>query len=266
MATTFAGCMAAEVTVPASVTISVTNNGGGPTTVTLTAGTYATLFDVLTQLETDLNAQRPVTAGVWDVSISGISAGSTGRVTIAVTAGTYSITWTSTALRDLLGFTANLSSVSTSTGDDHAVGVWHPDCPLYLESGDYLSAPRSTDLRQAMTPTGRVYGHIGNVMHRHSGLRYSHVPTHRAWIAQETLVNESLERFMIDTQWAGGHTWFTPSSRVAIYGPGNLTVGGSVCTAWALPAVTSMESVIKRIDAWDGLWAVEFPTLIGESA
>lgn len=264
MTTTFEGCIAAEPVVPAEVTISVTSNGGGPTTVTLTAGTYATLFDVADQLETDLNAQRPVTAGVWTVSYSAIDAGSTGRFTIAVSAGTFSITWTSTALRDLLGFTDNISSASTSTGDDHAIGIWHPDCPLNI-NGDYRSAPRSTDLRQSMSPTGRVYGHIGNTRYQHTGLRYSHVPQHKTWAAAETLTNESLERFLIDTQWGGGHTWFTPSSRVTIYGPGGLTVGGDSAPSWSLLELTSMESAVRRIDSWDGLWSVEFPRLVAES-
>jgi hypothetical protein len=107
----FDGRWMAQIVVPAGVQVSATTNAGGPTTVNITAGTYATLAAFLTQLQADLIAGRTVTAGTWTVSLS-TGAGATGKVTIAVTNGTFSLTWIvgggTNDLRDLLGFTANI--------------------------------------------------------------------------------------------------------------------------------------------------------------
>lgn len=269
MAITTIGYMASIFTVPASTTISVTTNAGGPTTVTIAAGTYRT-GDFFGTLSSSLIAQRSVSGGTWDVSFSsGGSVGDTGLVTIGVTNGTFSITWTSTDLRDLLGFASDISSQTSVTGTKQHRGHWLPDCPLYLDSGDYQSAPRVTDLRQSATPTGLVYGHIGNVSYKHSGLRYSHVATDRIWTAQETayggVANQSLERFLLDTQWAQGHAWFSPSSRVMTVAHSGSPLGGSVLY-WSLVGVGSMEDVVKRIDEWDGRWSASFPQLSSDGS
>lgn len=265
MATTYEGGIAAELTVPSGITIEATVNAG-TFTVTLTAGTYRTIFALKSQLQSDLNTQADVTSGIWAIGVDGTATGSTGQTTIAVTNGTFSITWTSTALRDLLGFTANVTTQTSATGVEHARGLWLPDCPLYLDSGDYKSAPRQTDLRQSVTPTGRAFGDVGNVRYRHRGLRYSHVATNKVWEAQALLGNESLERFALDTQWGQGHTWFAPSSRVVIYGPGNNTVGGSIAESWSLANAGDMESIVKRIDEWDGRWRCEFSEITSDGS
>ena len=54
---TFDGRIEAQFTVPASTTIEVTNNGGGPTTVTIAAGTYF-MTTFVAYLQTALTAQR----------------------------------------------------------------------------------------------------------------------------------------------------------------------------------------------------------------
>jgi hypothetical protein len=114
--TTFGGSIEAELTVPASVTVSATSNAGGPTVVAITPGTYASLTALMDTITSDLNTQRPVTGGSWVVrNATGASSGfyrAGGSVTlqIGVSAGTCSLTWTSTDLRDLVWFTSNIAS------------------------------------------------------------------------------------------------------------------------------------------------------------
>jgi hypothetical protein len=256
----FDGRWMAQIVVPSGVQVSATTNAGGPTTVNVTAGTYATLAALLTQLATDLNAQRPVTAGSWTVTLS-TGAGATGKVTIAVTNGTYSLTWTSTDLRDLLGFTANIVTVSTATGANQARGLWMPDCPLAVD-GYHLATPRATDLRLTESPTGFVIGIVGNIKFRHRNIRYTAVRRERVWLAAEITVNESLERFLIDTQWGQGHVWFTPASKVVVIAHDSNQLGNASVAGWYAKRVDALDGLLERIsDTWDGLWRVVFPEL-----
>lgn len=264
-ATVFGGALMSEIVIPSGVAISVTNSGGGPTAVSVTAGTYRTLDTFLTQLETDLETQRAPSAGGWTLSASVYPVGATGLVTITTTQGSaFSITWTSTELRDLLGFTGNISSQTSATGGLYARSIWQPNAPIYIEGSTFESAPRATDLRQSVTPTGRAYGHVSNVSYRVRGLRYSHVPVDRVWQEAETVGNESLERFMRDTQWGDGSSFFSPSSRIIVIDPSGTWLGQYTLTYpyWSLIGVSSMEDVARRIGEWDGLWAISFEQLV----
>ncbi len=261
MATTFAGHVDAMLTVPASTTISVTTNAGGPTSVTITAGSYF-LLDFLEQLDDDLESQRSVSGGSWTVSAS-TGAGGTGLVTIAVSAGTFSISWTSTALRNLLGFTNNISSQSSSTAAIVPNGLWMPDCPLYIEGGHIDAAPIATDLMQSESPDGLIIGHVGNSKYQHDGIRWSAVTSNRIWDADETTFNESLEVFLQDTQWGLGHSWFSPSSKVRITAHTGELVGSAYVDGWYWKGISRMSDVVKRVsDGWDGLWAVSIGSMV----
>jgi len=252
---TFAGHFLAFFTIPASTTISVTNGGGGPTTVTITAGTY-TIATLIVQLQTDLQTQRAPSGSAWTVTHS-TGASGTGKVAIDCPTDTWSITWTSAALRDLLGFTANITSVTTEqTGANQSLGFWMPDCPMFIE-GNYLAAPDVTDFRQTVSPTGVTIGHTGNTRYEHNGLTYSHVPDARTWKSAEVVVNESLQQFLRDSQWGTGNTFFTPSSKCVIVAHTGTAIGNGTLTGWYLKGAPSMAAIVKRAgESWDGLWSV----------
>lgn len=267
MATTFIGALWAEITIPEGVTISVTNSGGGPTTVTITAGTYAHMPALVNQIQTDLNTQR--TPSGWLLTESIYEAGSTGKLTIEPNSGVFSITWTSTLLRDLLGFASNISSQSTSTGTKQMGGVWLPDAPLFLASGTIRSAPRRTDKRQSKTPTGRTFSHVGNVRYEHHGLRYSHVANNRIWRVLESTTGESLETFWLDTQVGQGSlsSFFALDARVTIVAHDGNTVGDSTSAdQWQFNGWAGFEDAVKRIDDWDGLWSAEWETISSDGS
>lgn len=211
----YGGRFEAFFTVPASTSISVTNNGGGPTTVTLTAGTY-TITSLCAHLQSALTSQRAPSSGAWSVSVSTGPSG-TGKVTIAMSAGTFSIAWTSTNLRDLLGFTANVSSVASATGTTSARGLWLPKCPLHFSGSDPLRAPRVTDLRGVIGPTGKTTAYVGSSMYRHRGLRYSHVLRERCYEGSASTAYSTWQAWLDDTQFGAGHPWFAPGSTFQIY-------------------------------------------------
>lgn len=259
--TTFGGAICSSFTVPAGVTLSATTNAGGPTTVTVTAEGYDSIDGFMTELAIQLNSVRPVTAGTWTVTAPVATAGATPLVTIAVTAGTFSITWTSTLLRDFLGFTGTITSQSSATGTNAIKGVWQPDCPL-VPDARHRSAPRVTDVRRARTPTGIVYTNIGNTRYRHSGLKYSHVPMAKIWKGDEVVTGESLQQFLDDTQWGAGHAWFSVGSKCRIIGNDGIQVGedDSVLNWW-LCGFSSMQEIVTRVGDWDGLWSVQIPSI-----
>lgn len=263
-ATTFAGHVQGQFTVPSGITISVTTNAGGPTSVPITAGAYF-MDDFLVQLDADLESGQTVSGGNWVVTMS-TGAGGTGLVTIAVTNGTFSITWTSTILRNLLGYTSNISAQTSSTGGLVPYGLWMPDCPMYVEGGHLDAAPLTTDLRQSMTPTGRVFGHVGNVKYQHAGVRWSHCPSHKVWSIDASPSTESFETFWTSVIVGQGHTWFTPSSKLKIIAHTDNWLGESYVSGWYLSGGVSFSSLVTRaVDGWDGLWSVSFGSLTTDS-
>lgn len=258
--TTFGGLWGASVTVPAGVTIEVTTNSGGPTTVTMTPEVYDSPLELITEFLSVLTSTRPVTSGAWSATTF-TGAGASPQLTLAVSAGTFSITWTSTVLRDLLGFTATITAQSSVTAAGTVRGLWQPDCPL-VPSLRHRAAPRITDARYARTPTGIVYAHIGNSRYEHKQLTYSHVPFHKVWRGDELVPNESLQQWLDDTQFGAGHAWFGVNSKCKIYASDGYKVGeDDAVTNWWPVGLTSIQSMVSRVDGWDGLWSVTFPEI-----
>lgn len=268
MSTTIGGRWEAFFTVPSSVAISVTTNAGGPTTVNITAGTY-TARSLCAHLQAVLIAQRPVTAGTWTVTLS-TGRGGTGRVTIAVTNGTYSISWTSTLLRDLLGFASNITTQTTATGTIVHAGVWMPSCPLVTDLHP-TSAPKRTDNRSTKGPQGEVVTLGGLKEYVHKGIRYSHVDVGRIREVDASTPGNSLEAWLDDTQFGDSHTWFSRGSAFQIYwdnGGEETLVGKDLnsntgpANGWRFsPAIESMEAHVRRVGDWLGMWSVSMPDI-----
>jgi hypothetical protein len=262
---TFGGHIQARFTVPSSQSIETTSTAGGTDTVNLTAASYY-LGNAGSSTPAFIAAFQTLLQAVdasWTVSLST----TTGKVSIACD-GTWSITWTSTNLRDLLGFTANISSVTgTQTGTNHARGLWIPDCPIFLD-GNYLAAPSVTDQRQTESPDGLTITLVGNRKYRHRNVRYANVAAAKTWVGSESTTHESLERFLVDTQWGLGHTWFSAGSkcRIATHVSGETQLGNGTVDGWYLNGCRSMEEIVTRASGqWDGLWTVAIPTLTTNS-
>lgn len=269
---TYAGRLEGFMTMPTSVSASVTNNGGGPTTVNFTAGSY-TITSLCTHIQSALTSQRAPSSGSWSVSVSTGSSG-TGKVTISMSSGTFSITWSSTDLRDVLGFTANITSQTSSTGSNNARGLWLPDCPVTISNGgDPDSAPKTTDMRGVQSPYGVVTSYLNASFYGHDGLNYSHVARNKAWKTAESTTYESLQSWIDDTQFGAGHSWFSVGSPFLAYWSSNgsdraigyeLNAGAGPSAGWYFsPPIVKPSDHIKQVqEPWLGIVRVSLPGIV----
>ena len=121
----------------------------------------------------------------------------TGKITIGALGGSTAINWTDTDLRDLLGFTANLSGASTYTGTNQARYCWFPTVGLSGYDGDLTQwfAPRSTSIPYR-SPGGVTGGVEGSVLYD-GRFSYELLPIADV-ITTSTTVYQSLEKFYED--------------------------------------------------------------------
>lgn len=255
-------------TVPTAITASV-NGGSGAQTVTWAAGSY-TPTSFIAYTATALTAQAPPAAGTWSVSLSTGTSG-TGLVTIARSTGSYSITWTSTALRDLLGFTANITTQTSVTGTNQHAGLWFPDCPITLD-GHPSRAHKQTDNRASESPSGTVITLGGTKKYQHKNIAYSHVAMARVWEEEAATPSASLEQWLNDTQFGDGHTWFSRGSAFQVYWDDrgtdtlvglDLNNGTGPTSGWYFsPAISDIHDHVSRVGDWLGMLTVKFPRII----
>lgn len=271
----FDGRIEGQFAVPAGSVLTVTNSGGGPTAITIPSAAYyltaaGGVAGLLATLQALLIASRPPSAGTWIVSMSTGPSG-TGKITINCNDGAlWSIVWTDTNLRDLLGFSADIVGATNAfTAPKQARGLWMPDTPLRLD-GDIPAAPKVTDLRTSISPTFKVLGIKGNKGYRFKNVRWTKVPRAKYREAAAAIPNASYETFLNDVQLGEGHTWFVPVSLFQIYGldSGVLTLVGGDANAgigvagWQLPDISSIEPPIDSPDGWTGFWRVEWPLIV----
>lgn len=266
---TFDGRIEAQFTVPAGVSIAASNSGGGPTAVSLTAGTYFPSTFVA-HVVARLNAVR--TPANWTGTLS-TGASGTGRVTLNWTGtGTYSITWTSTDARDMLGFTINLAGVTQgvpSVGVAQHRMLWIPDCPLALDS-DTPRAPIRTDAMMMVSPRGDATTLVGNRSFCHTGLKWSNVVESKIWEKAALIANASWETFWKDAQLAqGSHAWLvqSPGARLKIIDHAGRTLGsdansGTGVSGWSASRGPMDINPKKSSGQWAGQWRVELPELV----
>jgi len=170
-------------------------------------------------------------------------------------------------LRDLLGFAGNISAVSSAqTGTLQARGLWFPDCPARLE-GHPRMAPRVSDLVTTTSPTGDMIGAVSNFMRRHRRLTYSHVPEARYRELAAATTNASWEKFLDDTQYGQGLSWFDVASKYQIYWDDAGTerpIGidfnaGAGVSGWFAKIETA--EARQAAEGWVGYWGIEIPEI-----
>lgn len=194
-------------------------------------------------------------SAAWSVAMD-----DSGVVTIANSGWPSSIAWTSAALRDLLGFGADMQDEGSVTGTKAARGVWFPSAALNVEGSDPRRAPRVTDLRTTTSPTGRVLGLVGPSFRRHRNITWELVPEFRVWEASADVPNNTWETFFADTQ-LGEHAWFGVSSPIQIYDHAGNRVGQDAdVSGWQITGLDSIDP--KRVGDWTGLWTVTLPEIV----
>lgn len=112
------GKLEGKIVIPAGGwSFSLNDSSGGPYTISFAAADEYYLSSAgsgANSFIADLKSKMDDAGNTYTVTLSD----TTGKVTIAVDTSTYSITWTSTDLRDLIGFDANVTSQTTATGAD----------------------------------------------------------------------------------------------------------------------------------------------------
>jgi hypothetical protein len=241
------GRVEARITVPTGGwAISLTITTIGTFTVTVPAGTYFPTA-LLSTFKTLLDA---ATGGDGTFTVTGsFGESGTGFVTISHTVQTFTITWTSTELRDVLGFAGTLTPAALSfTGTINAGGVWLPSCdhdaPRGRDNGVY-----QIDRAVTTAPGGTTIA-TGYQRRRKLG-RVSWPLSSRARTLEsgETVTGESFERWWLDTH-GGRVSYFGMSPQVQLYWNADDTVKVTLKLTEPLTEFNP-----RRVDnQWIGIW------------
>tara|TARA_Y100000310_G_scaffold132_1_gene179 strand:+ start:1605 stop:2384 length:780 start_codon:yes stop_codon:yes gene_type:complete len=183
-----------------------------------------------------------------------VQSATTGAITISDLGGSTAIVWTDTDLRDLLGFTGNLSGASAYTGTNQARYCWFPTIGLSEYPGDLTQwfAPRSTSIPYR-SPGGVTGGVEGNEL-EDGRFAYSLLPKADV-ITTPTTVFESLQKFWSDVIHRTLPFRAFPDRTL------NASTSYKTCV-WGVTDDEALGSFAdyreRHIRAFNGLWDVEF--------
>lgn len=249
------GFIEARLTLATAQSVSW-SDGDATGTATVAAGSYwpAELASAL--------ADAFVALGSTTADIGSADGGR--RWEIGTSSFPFSLTWTSTALRDALGFASNISGATTyQTGAGHIRGRWYPGIAnRYSRHGHYSATPEVgelvTDYRATVSPTGRVHAVYANKHRRHRGIRWEGVPQARAKQHFEVLPNESMESFALDCM-TGRLSLIPVNPQVRL--TWSAALGGTTTGRLLWPSTFSLETLVR---GWSGRYVVELPELVEE--
>lgn len=234
------GRVEAKITVPSggwSFTMSITGLVG-TSARTITAGAYWP-DELLAAFDAQLEAGEVALGGSSGFT-SSISLGEsgTGLSTVEYDGGVnFAVSaWTSTDLRDALGFTTSLSGATSYTTSVQAAGIWLPRAimaaPRNQDDG-HFEADRSV----TVSPRGHVKALNYERRQRTGQIRWSHVQARYAVESKETTDGESFERWWLDTHCA----------RVSYFGAAPL-----VRIYWDADVATYVEvRLIEPVSTWN---------------
>lgn len=196
-----------------SSTITFDDGASLAQVVTVPAGDYT-----ITSLVAFLVA-NVVGGGNWSITFSSGESG-TGRITISTTDTPFSVTWSNTNVRSLMGFSADISAVSSAQTGTHARCCWLPDTVKWTPHGDDNgngnAATRRSSARDQISPTGGVKTLAGSSLYDFRGIRWEGVTRARTKIIGESVTNESFERFWGDA-YLGDFALATAGSKIRFY-------------------------------------------------
>lgn len=196
------------------------------------------------------------TAATVTVSLSASETG-TGLVTIT-SSSSVAIAWTSTDLRDLLGFASNLASGTTWTGTGQARSLWLPDCAYWAPNAVATwRGWRESDFMASEHPSGYVAAFQGRSLTALE-LAWNAVSKQKALITHEVTTNESWERFALDCLWAA-KSWGTPGGPIRFYPDAASSVAFGTYT---IPGMREIRPT-PTTEGWPGgPWRVSVPRLL----
>lgn len=143
--------------------------------------------------------EAAVGSGTCTMTLDDTSDTATGKVTFAFSSN-FTFTWTSTTLRDKLGFTGDLSTPATASfqGSNQAVPLWLPDVGRTNPEGPEGGAGFiEHDATLAVSPGGGVAS-FGYSSRRLASFEFALVSGVKTWDVHESTASESFETFFLD--------------------------------------------------------------------
>lgn len=253
------GRLEALVTVPTGGW-SVAVNDGVAYNASLTAGTtYSGPTALMTAFVAALNTAATGAGSLrtWTGSIASGEAG-TGYATLTISAGANTtLNWTTTTLRDFLGWVANLSGAITYTSPSGVLGMFLPNCPLYQTIPTATTGMVEANITQTASPTGVTKTVYTTKRTRHPGVTWSHVTAARSWSSQEAGGVRSWQRFVEDCLiGSSGLSYFTPGGDVKFFPDAE----SSTATVYHPALVKSVSDVLTpAIDGFMGYGRCTWP-------
>lgn len=233
-------------------------DGDGAHTGTVAAGTYSPTT-LHTAFIAQLNAQS---ANAYTGSIANGEAASGAATFVNADADVTAVTWTSTDLRDALGFSAALPGTGTELGPRTFTGLygmrglWLPDC---VRAGLYVSGDEGHlegGPTQTISPQGVVKTITRPTRTKCGPFRWTAVSLARARKYSEAasggVTARSFERFIRDTMFAEV-SYFTPGGKVRLYWDADNS--SAYVEMWPkAPADTSTTPLVQE---WAGLYSLQ---------
>lgn len=247
------GRLEAQILFETAQTITVSGTAAGAAVIAV-GPWYPS--DLLTEIDTQLTAATGV---AWTVTGAFGEAG-TGLVTIDKTAGgNFVLTWTTTDIRDVLGFTgAATASAGIQIGTIGMKGVWLPDCSYSGESFDNLVVGHrvNTGYRQVVSPEGDMLSLSGSHYRQHERVRWSHVGRDR-FIDGANAALISWQQFVHETQ-QGDLGYFQVGSPVRFYSD---ATNNTLLAAYKLNLPGNLRAR-KSAGELTAYWPVDIPRMI----
>ena len=222
--------------------------GTATAVATVTASSTRYPSDLATAFGTALST---ATGDTVTVSISL----TTGLCTISSTAN-IAITWTSTDLRDLLGFAGNLSAATSHVGTKNVRGVWLSQAEGAFTYGNGDEGHIEMDLAVTESPRGDMKGIGWTSRTVLPAALWSHVPKASAKIYSETTVGASIEQWLSYTQW-GSLAYFDVLSSFRLIW--DAATAGTYKTYRFYRGSSALERVVRE---WNGIYIVQLDRLV----
>jgi hypothetical protein len=194
-----------RVTVPTGgYSMTVTDSGGTKSVIVLAAGSYypnsPAGTSILATIGTALTADSTL-AGTYTLTSDDTTTTATGKTTLTVTGGgaNVQVTWDSTVLRDLLGFSASLTGAATYQSPKSCQYMFLPNVkranPMVPEG--QIGSPM-TDGTFTLAPSGKTKTLTFATRYR-DRLEFRFLSGTKTWTCYEVVANESLQSFWLKT-------------------------------------------------------------------
>lgn len=239
------------------------SGGGGTPTITFTAGTgyywdndggAPTGFGFREELEDKLNTASP-NANTYTVTLDTSADNGTGKLTIAVDAGTFTLTSVNSDMLAWMGFTSNLSPTASSfQGSKQVEGMWLPDCPANSKYGLNTYGKPIGQTVPMIAPDGTYSIFQGSTQTRNQ-IAFAMVSKAKTITGEENTANESFETWWLDSVY-GGEPW-SAGAKVAF-----VTDRANPVLAYYYNVLNVGEPPYERaLDDYDGYYAITLDLL-----